>query len=456
MKFSTVLRSLLKEASRFEVLMDKFVKPQKGSDKKPLLRKEDLFRLIDADPTTRKNDVDLSDYQISKEDMNRVKVGQYTPWLIKNYLRPKTETQFGDYGYQREVEQMKDRFMEDLYKVTDDLLKFERFKSRLAPELRDINKLTIEQLADAVGRFSLEKTKASKEEKKEASKSYIHPGADIIYRGDEWTVAKISEKGDLGRNAACFYGGNMLKSGVGETNWCTSAPGLEWFNRYINKGPLYVVIPNSARSFKYSDILTGEVSGLPAERYQFHFPDNQFMDADDRQIDLVKFLNDNEELKEIFKPEFAKGLTVGGNKLNIESFKTGSVGKFIGLYGLDELFDSLPNDLTEIKIANSDGEVNLVIPPSISKFKNLKSLILENCIEYLPDEICELKNLRFLSAPDNPKLTYIPECIVDLPNLLFLNLENSPNVRIPKRIEDKSSDFGGSGIYDMTSDEKFF
>jgi hypothetical protein len=219
MKFNTVLRSLIREASRFEVLMDKFVKPQKGSDKKPLLRKEDLFRLIDADPTTRKNDVDLSDYQISKEDMNRVKVGQYTPWIIKNYLRPKTETQFGDYGYEREVEQMKDRFMEDLYKVTDDLLKFERFKSRLAPELRDINKLTIEQLADAVGRFSLEKTKASKEEKKEASKSYIHPGADIIYRGAEWTVAKISEKGDLGRDAACFYGGNMLKSGKGETNW---------------------------------------------------------------------------------------------------------------------------------------------------------------------------------------------------------------------------------------------
>jgi hypothetical protein len=449
MKFNTVLRSLIREASRFEVLMDKFVKPQKGSDKKPLLRKEDLFRLIDADPTTRKNDVDLSDYQISKEDMNRVKVGQYTPWLIKNYLRPKTETQFGDYGYEREVEQMKDRFMEDLYKVTDDLLKFERFKSRLAPELRDINKLTIEQLADAVGRFSLEKTKASKEEKKEASKSYIHPGADIIYRGAEWTVAKISEKGDLGRDAACFYGGNMLKSGKGETNWCTSAPGLEWFNRYINKGPLYVVIPNSPRSFKYPDILSGEVSGLPAERYQFHFPDNQFMDADDRQIDLVKFLNDNEELKDLFKPEFAKGLTVGGEELKIEGFSSGAVGKFIGLYGLDELFDSLPATLKDISIDGRDSNINLVIPPSIGKFKNLQSLFLQSCVEFIPNEVCQLKDLKFISLMKNPRLETLPECLADLPDLLFINVQGCDNLTMPPSIQEKGEEWS-PGIWSFS------
>ena len=449
MKFNSLLRSLIVEASRFEVLIDKFVKPQKGSDKKPLLRKEDLFRLIDADPTTRKNDVDLTDYQISKEDMNRVKVGQYTPWLIKNYLRPKTERQYGDYGYEREVEQMKDLFMEDLYKVTDDLLKFERFKSRLAPELRDINKLTIEQLADAVGRFSLEKTKASKEEKKEASKSYIHPGADIIYRGAEWTVAKISEKGDLGRDAACFYGGNMLKSGKGETNWCTSAPGLEWFNRYINKGPLYVVIPNSSRAFKYPDILTGEVSGLPADRYQFHFPDNQFMDADDRQIDLVKFLNDNEELKDLFKPEFAKGLTVGGEELKIEGFSSGAVGKFIGLYGLDELFDSLPATLKDISIDGRDSNINLVIPPSIGKFKNLQSLFLQSCVEFIPNEVCQLKDLKFISLMKNPRLETLPECLADLPDLLFINVQGCDNLTMPPSIQEKGEEWS-PGIWSFS------
>ena len=449
MKFNVILRSLIGEASRFEVLMDKFVKPQKGSDKKPLLRKEDLFRLIDADPTTRRNDVDLSDYQISIEDMNRVKVGQYTPWIIKNYLRPKTERQYGDYGYEREVEQMKDLFMEDLYKVTDDLLKFEKFKSRLAPELRDINKLTIEQLADAVGKFSLEKTKASKDEKKEASISYIHPGAEIIYRGPEWTVAKISEKGDLGRDAACFYGGNNLKSGKGETNWCTSAPGLEHFKRYINKGPLYVILPNTPKSFKYSDITTGELSGLPAERYQFHFPENQFMDADDYQIDLVKFLNDNEELKELFKPEFAKGLTVGGEELKIEGFSSGAVGKFIGLYGLDELFDSLPPTLRDISIDGRDSNINLVIPPTIGKFKNLQSLFLQSCVEFIPNEVCQLKDLKFISLMKNPRLETLPECLADLPDLLFINVQGCDNLTMPPSIQEKGQEWS-PGIWSFS------
>jgi hypothetical protein len=447
MKFSSILRTLIKEASRFEVLMDKFVNPEKGSEKKPLLKKTELLQLIAADPTTRLNDVNLGGDRISKEDMSKVKVGQYTPWLIKNYLRPKTETQFGDYGYEREVKQMKDRFMEDLYKVTDDLLKFERFKSRLAPELRDINKLTIEQLADAVGRFSLEKTKASKEEKKEASKSYMHPGADVIYRGAEWTVAKVSDKGELGRDAACFYGGNQLLSGKGETNWCTSAPGLEWFNRYINKGPLYVVIPNSPRSFKYPDISTGEVSGLPAERYQFHFPENQFMDADDRPIDLIKFLKDNEELKELFKPEFAKGLTVGGEKLEIDGFNSGSVGKFIGLYGLNELFDALPDDLNEINI-NGRGQATLVVPPTIGKFKKLEALVLINCIDYLPQQVCELKNLKFLTLQNNPGLRTIPDCIADLPDLLFLNAKESDNLEIPRGIVDRGTQWD-TGLWEV-------
>ena len=47
-------------------------------------------------------------------------------------------------------------------------MKFERFKNRLPQEYRDINKLTPDTLYDQVKDFSLEKTKASKEEKKEA------------------------------------------------------------------------------------------------------------------------------------------------------------------------------------------------------------------------------------------------------------------------------------------------
>jgi hypothetical protein len=444
MKFTSLLKTIIIEQSRFEVLMDKFVKPQKGSDKKPLLRKEDLFRLIDADPTTRKNDVDLSYYEISIEDMNRVNVGQYTPWLIKQYLNlfPKGEDE--DRVTKREVERQVELFFEDLYKVSDDLTKFNRFKGRLAPELRDINKLTIRQLADAVGRFSLEKTKASKEEKKQAATTYEHPGGEVIFRGQEWTVVKISEKGDLGFDAACFYGGNNLKSGKGETNWCTSAPGLKWFHSYIKDGPLYIIIHNTPKSFKYSDITTGELSGLPAERYQFHFQSQQFMNPDDDQIDLVKFLNDNKELKKVFKPEFAKSLSIGGEKLIIDSFSHGVVGYFIRLYGLDDLIDYQPSTLKELQIQNGDrNDVTINIPDSIGRFKDLNVVLFDNCIESIPDSICNLSKLRFLALVNNQKLTEIPECVSDLPNLYFLNLKGSPNVKVPQSILTKGTDIGG-------------
>lgn len=435
MKFNSLLRTLIKEASRFEVLMDKFVLPKKGSDKKPLLKKSELLQLIAADPTTRLNDVNLGDEKISKEDMAKVKVGEYTPWLIKNYLRPKTETAFGDYGYEREVAQLKDRFMEDLYKVSDDLKKFNRFKGKLPVEKRDINKLSVDELYDAVKDFDLTLATTTKAERKSLP---VHPGAEPGYEGETWKVVKIEDKGDKGREAACFYGGNQQ-----ETRWCTSAPGLSWFDRYIKDGPLYVVYnPNDAR--------IAPSTGLPVERYQFHFPSNQFMDKDDRSVNLVELLNGPmEELKQYFKPEFAKGLTLGGGEtLQIDGFNSGSVGKFIGLYGLDELFDALPDTLTEINI-DGKGQTKLVVPPSISKFKNLRGLELENCIDYLPEEICELKELKFLNLQKNENLSTIPDCVAFLPDLLFINVQGCTNLEMPNTIKERGSEWA-PGLWEVS------
>ena len=433
MKFNSLLRTLIKEASRFEVLMDKFVTPKKGSDKKPLLKKTELLQLIAADPTTRLNDVNLGDEKISKEDMAKVKVGEYTPWLIKNYLRPKTELQYGEYGYDREVAQMKDRFMEDLYKVSDDLKKFHRFKNKLVVELRDINKLSADELYDAVKDFDLTLATTTKAERKNLP---VHPGAEPGFEGETWKVVKIEDKGDKGREASCFYGGNQQ-----ETRWCTSAPGLSWFDRYIKDGPLYVVYnPNDTR--------IAPSTGLPVERYQFHFPSNQFMDKDDRSVNLVELLNGPmEELKQYFKPEFANGLTVGGEKLEIDGFNQGAVGKFIGLYGLDELFDALPSNLTEINI-NGRGQTTLVVPPTIAKFKQLEALVLIHCIDNLPDQVCELKNLKFLTVMKNPDLRTMPECIGDLPDLLFINAKECDNLEIPRSVQERGSEWD-TGLWEV-------
>jgi hypothetical protein len=436
MKFTSILKKVILEQSRFELLFDALTKPstnKEGKKVKPKLSKEEFIALVNADPTTRTNNVDM--VTADSKELSNVKAGKYVQWLIKNYLSPITERQPGDNGYEKEVKQVKDTFMEDLYKVTEDLTKFERFKSKLPQEMRDINKLNPSSLYDAVKDFDLTLATTSKSERKSAP---VHPGAKMLFDGPTWRVIEIEDKGPIGKEAACFYGGQNK-----ETRWCTSAPGLTYFERYIKDGPLYVV-------FKPGDTDVSPETGLPKERYQFHFPSNQFMDKDDRQIDLVQYLNGPmSELKDFFKPEFAKGLTLNGEKLVIDSFNSGAVGKFIGLYGLDDLFDSLPLTLTELQIQNRDkNDVIINIPESINKFKNLNLLLFDNCVESVPDTICELEKLRFLALINNPKLTNIPECVVNLPNIYFVNLKGSPNVQIPEAMKQKGNDMGG-GMWDL-------
>lgn len=442
MKFTSILRKVILEQSKYEILRA-VTEPstnKEGKKVKPKMTVDEYNALVAADPTTRTNNVDLATAQ--KQDFDKIKAGKYVQWLIKSYLSVVPDDyEPGQPGYDKALKERKDRFMEDLYKITTDLTKFEKFKSKIPQDDRDINKLNPAALYDLTKDFSLDKTKASAEEKKQASQTYAHPGGKVVFRGPQWTVIEISDQTELGRDAACFYGGNHEYSKRGETNWCTSSPGYDsHFKRYIKDGPLYVVIPTNYEGKR------GEVSGLPAKRYQFHFPTNQFMDVDDRQIDLIGYLNNQmSELKDFFKPEFARGLTSGGGThFTVDGFSSGATGKFIALYGLTDLIESLPNTIEEMIISNSRGNDNTIIkvPDSISKFQNLQALMFENCIDSVPDSVCSLKSLKFFSAVNNPKLKKLPECIGTMPNLLFLNLKGSDNVVVPESVKQNAVDMG--------------
>lgn len=443
MRFQDLLRRVIVEQSRMDVLADKLTKAEKG--KKPLLTPEELFALVVADPQTKVVEgVDIDNFD---NDFSVVKkVGPYAQWIIKTYLNQKPlnidEYDPNDKLIKNAIVAMKGQFMEDLYKITADLQKFDRHKGKIPSEFRDINKLTPEKLYDLVKDFSMEKTKASKEEKKIASQTYEHPGGEIVFRGPEWTIAKVEDKGQLGKDAACFYGGNQLEPSKGETRWCTSAPGLSWFDRYIKDGPLYVIIPNTTEGRR------GDVSGLPAERYQFHFPSNQFMDVHDRQQDLVQLLNGPmKELKNYFKPEFVKGLSKdakSGKELVIDYPRDAS-SKYVALYGWDELFKNIDPQTERIDFTNGSREpLNLSFPKELANLKNLQTFYVENGLSKVPDELKGLKNLEFLSLPNNPNLKELPEWIADLPNLIALSVKGSnPNLKIPERLQQRFVENGG-------------
>lgn len=81
-------------------------------------------------------------------------------------------------------------------------------------------------------------------------------GTSKIYENDNWEVFIPENKG-----AAC-------KLGKG-TEWCTAAPGLEYYSHYHKKDdPLIVFISKQD----------------PSEKYQFHYGTEQFMDKDDHDM----------------------------------------------------------------------------------------------------------------------------------------------------------------------------
>lgn len=439
MKFTTLLKNIILEASNYQIKLEKVTKPQAGKDGKkikPKMSKEIFDLLVQADPTTRLNDVDLTTQ--NEKDFEKVKAGKYVDWLVQSFLKIQTETQPGDPNYERELKMLRERFIEDLYKVTDDLKKFERFKGKLPIEKRQIQNLTPAQLYDAVKDFDLTMATTTKAERKSAP---VHPGGKLIYDTPELRVIEISDKGPTGKEAACFYGGNNV-----ETRWCTSAPGLSHFDYYIGKGPLYVI-------YNPNDPNVAPTTGLPVERYQVNFETDSYMDRHDHRFDIVEKLNgDWKELKPIFKSKFAKGLTESnGTSLKVNGFNSGNVGKFIGLYGLEELINAQPDTLTEIQIRNNDKNgVIIKIPESITRFKNLELVLFDNCIDSIPDSICKLENLNFLSLMNNPQLKTVPECIADMPNLMFLNIKGSDNVVVPEKVKKKAKSKLGNYMLDFS------
>ncbi len=422
MKFTEMLKTIISEDVRSELFLKKFTEPtvdKKTGKKIPaVLTSKELLTLIDNDPTSRVEE--------NPENFNQVKkTGGYVQWMINQIKRLRPE------GVRKNItgesQGRINLFFEDLYKVKDDLIKFERFKNQLPVDKRDINKLTSDELYDLVKDFSLEKATTTKAERKDAK--YAHPGGSFEIETPNYVITKITRTDELGKEAACFYGGQNR-----ETRWCTSAPGLSYFERYIKDGPLYQIYDKNSEPSKET--------GLPVNRWQFHFQSSQFMDKDDRSINLVEFLNKtDQEVKEYFKPQFMENMTKssgkGGTSVDIE-FPRSPAAQFIALYGFDEFFESLPDTTTKMDFSGGNsGSEGFPLPKAIGRLTNLTGLHIEGLISELPAEICNCKQLRYLSLPNNKNLTSIPDCLKDLPNIKLVNFKGCSNLKLPEDLKVK-------------------
>ena len=467
MKMSSILRSVISEDSRFEVLYNKAVKPAPTNDPnrpgKSLMSFESLRDIIFADPTTRKPD-NFDIEGASAEDLRseKVKVGKFTQWLMKNFLKPKftderKDVEPGTQEYKSMIKEYRRLFLEDLFKMTDLLTKFERIKTHLPEDKRDINMLTPESLTDLIvnlpeeikAKLNKNLTKSQTREVRKENK-FAHAGGEIIHSGPNYTVVKIEGGGPEQSEAASWYGGynDYLN---GESSWCTSPPNSNWFFNYIKQGPLYVVLANDDKG------KVGERTGLPQERYQLHFPSNQYMDRLDKGINLVNFLNGpGAEMKDVFKSEFAAGLTKNnGTKVEI-NYPNSSAGKFVALYGFDELFNSLPKDIITLNVVNSSNEtIALDLSESLGQFTKLETLTLTNMVKSIPDSIGNCKELDILTLNNNPNLESLPDSIMNLP-LTFISLKGSSgNLILPDGFNEKFDEMTPGSKFYTVSDLDF-
>jgi len=141
---------------------------------------------------------------------------------------------------------------------TEDLEMFFHYQQFMAKkdlnDIKDIDELeqTVLDARDAIRDY----------QEARAYKDADAPGAQEVFRDDEeWKIVAIHNKG-----AACELGKG--------TNWCTAAPGLDYFEDYYKpEDPLF-----------YFEQRSDEEPGSRGEKFQFHYGTEQFMTADDEEV----------------------------------------------------------------------------------------------------------------------------------------------------------------------------
>ena len=417
--FKEILTNLIIEDSRYDVLMKKYTEPKKKG-KKAQMDKDLLIDLMQADPTTK------GDFEGDRDTRDVTKVGAYTNWLVKQWLglqqKADAEHDYGTPEWTQKLERLQELFMEDLYKVTEDLEKFHYLKkTKKYKGQKDIGQIkSVEELYDNVKDYQV-----SKDEITKTKAERLRDDVDKVYEDDKWLILVPKSK-----EASCHYGG-------GQTRWCTASKSSNYYDHYAKQGPLYMMM--------YKE----DAGKAPAENrsHQFHFESNSFYNAEDRSIDLGSFFATYPELKPFFKEKFATFMGKDYGKQVQLRYPNDTASKYISIYGFDEFFEALPETLERLDIEISNNRYGqkdqktpaFRLPDDITRFKNLEMLHIEGMLSELPDEVGELQNLQFISIPNNPNLVHIPESIVNLPNLEVLNVKNNSKMVIPHKIMEKAA-----------------
>ena len=194
----------------------------------PTLSDKEFNDLIRLDPTF-------------KENTNSV--GKYGKWILNLY----THNNLDNLGH-----------------VTDLLNRFEENKKYLIN--KDIGRYRsledVEDMLNDENSYQISHRQEVRNNQKLSKNVNLNTEAELIYDSDMWQVWIPKTYG-----ASCRLGKG--------TTWCTaSTESSHYFDHYSEQGKLYININKHNNN----------------EKYQFHFESEQFMDIDDREIDIFEFL----------------------------------------------------------------------------------------------------------------------------------------------------------------------
>jgi len=179
---------------------------------------------------------------------------------------------------------------------------------------------------------------------------------------------------------------------------------------------------------------------------------NQLSDADIALLNITgtttfekKMMNLKEEMKSKFAVDF--GNTKGNVTIKIPAQKEG---KYIALYGFDALIKNLPSDIKFFDVTcNEKGYEQYDLPSEFcDRFTQLETLVLDNIVSSIPDNISNLSNLTVLNLKGNKELKTLPSSILKMGNLDMVILRNAPeDFTPPKGFEEYFEDMGDNFFY---------
>ena len=210
-------------------------------------------RILEVDDVNTDEAVEKFFELIHNVDPTRAK--KYPMWILQRYIDGTI------------------RLLEDVYKVTEPLEIFTKFKVKIkeAGGKTDINQVkSLQELIEITQPFADAKT--GKELKKgELAELVANGEAEVLLDNDTYRVSIPKTA-----NASCILGRN--------TQWCTAAKNNNMFDHYNKEGDMYIVL------IKKEDA-----------RYQFHFESEQFMDENDNSINLYDFFTTHPTLLTLIK-----------------------------------------------------------------------------------------------------------------------------------------------------------